>query len=90
MCIRDSAAHDGRFAFAAALLDEAAVGEAFENAFAILVTGAGVAKAQGGVEAVESGVRFINDNLRPIRPGLKLIVQRVCQRHIAMERLLDK
>ena len=72
------------------MLDEAAVGEALKNAFAILVTGAGVAEAQGGVEAVECGVRFINNNWRAIRPSLKLIVQGVRQCHIAVERLLDK
>ena len=83
-------AHNGCFPFAAALLDKATVGDTFENAFAILVTGAGVAKAQGGVEAVESGVRFIDDNWWSIRPSLKLIVQRIRQRHIAVERLLDE
>ena len=84
------AAHNGCFAFALALLDEAAVGEPFENAFAILVTGAGVAEAQGGVEAIEGGVRFIYDNWWSIRPSLKLIVQRIRQRHIAVKRLLDE
>ena len=79
------AAHNGCF-LAAALLDKATVGG--ENAF-VLVTGAGVARRRA-VLRLSSGVRFINDNRRPIRPGLKLIVQRVRQRHIAMERLLDK
>ena len=68
------AAHNGRFPVAPALFDEAAVDQTLEDAFAILVTGAGVAKAQGGIEAVEGGVRFIDDNWWSIRPSLKLIV----------------
>ena len=69
------AAHHNGLAFTPAFFDEATVGDTLKNPFAILVAGSGIAKAQSGGQAVEVGIRFINDNRRSVGPGLKLVKQ---------------
>ena len=77
-------------AFLGALLDEATIGDSFEDALAVLVTSACVTKAKSSVEALKSGVRFIDDHRRAIRPLLELLVKGFIQRNVAVKRLLDE
>ncbi|GIW78655.1 MAG: hypothetical protein KatS3mg105_0462 [Gemmatales bacterium] len=68
---------------------QADIGDAFEHAFAVFEAGAGIAEPQSRRQAVQVGIRFVDDDGRAVGPRGRH-VHGVAQRGIAVKRLLDK
>ena len=72
--------------FGLAFAQECGVGEAFDDAFAVLVAGAGVAEFEGGGQAAEGAFGLVDDEGRAVRPASQVVLQG----DIAVQGLLDE
>ena len=70
--------------------DEAGVGDAFEDAFTVLVAGTHVAAFEGGGRAGKLPVGFVDDDRRPFAPGEQGCTHLLTEGDIAVEGLFDE
>ena len=71
-------------------IEQACVGDSLENALAVFVARPGVAKRQRQRQAFDRGIRFVDDDRRPIRPVAEAFAHGILQRDVTVQRLLDK
>ena len=72
------------------LLDEAGVDQALEHALAVLVARAGVAEMERHGQTLQRGVGFVDDKRRAVRPLVQKKGDLGRERHVPVQRLLDK
>jgi hypothetical protein len=70
--------------------EEGTIGNAFEDAFAVLVARAGVAQLQRHGQAFQRRIGFIDDNRWPVPPLLELECDARLQSNVAMQRLFNE
>jgi hypothetical protein len=75
---------------AATVLDEAGVGDAPENTFAVLVARSGVTRREGAFEGAKFTFGFVDDDGRTFGPREQVAGGFIGERHVAVERLLDE
>ena len=83
-------AHHGRVPGLSPSIEQARIGDSLENALAVFVARPGVAKCQRLRQAFYRGVRFVDNDRRPIRPIAEVVAHGILERDVAVQRLLDK